>query len=185
MNIVVKVVAMSLKRWFAGPKRIAVPFARTARARIPNGKCLRLLPLEVQPRAVQPREPAAVARVAILAERVKRDNRPCAGLNHQEPMKIQKQEAKEMLIQRLRRVEGQIRGVETMLDEERDCQDILQQLSAIHSAVQSASRIFLQEYATACLLELDQESTAENRAEQRSKREKIVFDMITLLDKAP
>ena len=100
-------------------------------------------------------------------------------------MKIQKKEAKDMLIQRLHRVEGQIRGVEAMLDEERDCQEILQQLSAIRSAVQSASRIFLQEYATACLLELDQENTPENRAYAQSKREKIVFDMITLLDKAP
>lgn len=76
-----------------------------------------------------------------------------------------------------------------MLDEERDCQEILQQLSAIRSAVQSASRIFLQEYATACLLELDEENArttpAEDRITARSKREKIVQDMIALLDKAP
>ncbi len=106
-------------------------------------------------------------------------------------MKIQNPEAKEKLIQRLRRVEGQTRGVEAMLDEERDCQEILQQLSAIRSAVQSASRIFLQEYATACLLELDQDTAqdnpaaGENRYDIRGKREKIVQDMITLLDKAP
>lgn len=100
-------------------------------------------------------------------------------------MKIQNQEAKEKLIQRLHRVEGQIRGVETMLDEERDCQEILQQLSAIRSAVQSASRIFLQEYATACLLELDEGIPVETRSAIRGKREKIVQDMISLLDKAP
>ncbi len=100
-------------------------------------------------------------------------------------MKIQNQEAKEKLIQRLRRVEGQIRGVEAMLDEERDCQEILQQLSAIRSAVQGASRIFLQEYATACLLELDEELPVETQLATRGKREKIVQDMIVLLDKAP
>jgi len=100
-------------------------------------------------------------------------------------MKIQNNEAKEKLIQRLRRVEGQIRGVETMLDEERDCKEILQQLSAVRSAVQSASRIFLQEYATACLLELDEDMPVESRGEVRVKREKIVQDMIGLLDKAP
>ncbi len=100
-------------------------------------------------------------------------------------MKIQNPEAKEKLVQRLRRVEGQIRGVEAMLDEERDCQEILQQLSAIRSAVQSASRIFLQEYATTCLLELDQDTPGENRYDIRGKREKIVQDMIALLDKAP
>jgi len=100
-------------------------------------------------------------------------------------MKIQNQEAKEKLIQRLRRVEGQIRGVESMLDEERDCKEILQQLSAIRSAVQSASRIFLQEYATACLLELDEDGQGEKQSAARMKREKIVQDMIALLDKAP
>ncbi len=106
-------------------------------------------------------------------------------------MKIQNPEAKEKLIQRLRRVEGQIRGVEAMLDEERDCQEILQQLSAIRSAVQSASRIFLQEYATTCLLELDNDAAHDNntadgsRSDVRRKREQIVQDMITLLDKAP
>ncbi len=100
-------------------------------------------------------------------------------------MKINNPEAKEKLIQRLRRVEGQIRGVESMLEEERDCQEILQQLSAIRSAVQSASRIFLQEYATACLLELDEDPSAKGSQGLRSKREKIVQDMIALLDKAP
>ena len=100
-------------------------------------------------------------------------------------MKIKDREAKEKLIQRLRRVEGQIRGVEAMLDEERDCQEILQQLSAIRSAVQSASRMFLQEYATACLLEMDEEIPAEMRIAMRGKREKMVQDMIALLDKAP
>lgn len=100
-------------------------------------------------------------------------------------MKIQNPEAKEKLIQRLHRLEGQVRGVESMLDQERDCQEILQQLSAIRSAVQSASRMFLQEYASACLLEMDEEDPAHNRQLMRGKREKIVQDMIALLDKAP
>ena len=100
-------------------------------------------------------------------------------------MKIQNPEAKEKLVQRLKRIEGQVRGVQAMLDEERDCREIMQQLSAIHSAVQGASRIFLQEYAASCLTELDEAVPAGAGAERRHKREKIVQDMITLLDKAP
>lgn len=100
-------------------------------------------------------------------------------------MKLKNPEAKEKLIQRLHRLEGQVRGVENMLDEERDCLEILQQLSAIRSAVQSASRIFLQEYATACLLEIEEDPASENIVETRGRRAKIVQDMITLLDKAP
>jgi DNA-binding FrmR family transcriptional regulator len=100
-------------------------------------------------------------------------------------MKIQDQDAKEKLIQRLRRIEGQVRGVQAMLEAERDCRDIMQQLAAVHSAVQGASRFFLQEYATACLAELDDGKSAETGLDRRKKREQIVQDMIALLDKAP
>ena len=100
-------------------------------------------------------------------------------------MKIQNQTAKEKLIQRLRRIEGQVRGVQGMLGEERDCREIMQQLAAIHSAVQGASRIFLQEYATACLVEMDEGAPPQDSANLREKRAKIIQDMIVLLDKAP
>ena len=100
-------------------------------------------------------------------------------------MKIQNPEAKEKLSQRLSRIEGQVRGVQTMLTEERECREIMQQLAAIHSAVQGASRVFLQDYATSCLAELDEGSAASSGADQRSKREKVVQEMIALLDKAP
>jgi DNA-binding FrmR family transcriptional regulator len=100
-------------------------------------------------------------------------------------MKIQNQDAKEKLIQRLRRIEGQVRGVQGMLDEERECREIMQQLAAIHSAVQGASRFFLQEYATACLVEMDEGLPSPAGLDLRKKREQIVQDMIMLLDKAP
>ncbi len=100
-------------------------------------------------------------------------------------MKIQNQEVKGQLIQRLHRIEGQVRGVESMLEGERDCREILQQLAAVQSAVQSASRIFLQEYATACLLEMDEEALSLPKADLRVRREKIVQDMLTVFNKAP
>ncbi len=100
-------------------------------------------------------------------------------------MKIQNPEAKENLLVRLHRIEGQVRGVEGMLESERDCYEIMQQLSAIHSAVQSTSRIFLQEYATSCLAQMDAQGEAASPAEMQLQRARIVQDMITLLDKAP
>ena len=94
-------------------------------------------------------------------------------------MQIQNPEAKQKLTQRLRRIEGQLRGVQAMVDEERECGEILQQLSAIRSAVQSASRIFLQEYASACLISMEQGDDTPVR------RQKMIHDMLNLLDKAP
>ncbi len=100
-------------------------------------------------------------------------------------MKIQNPEAKEKLVQRLKRIEGQVRGVQAMLADERDCREIMQQLAAIHSAVQGASRTFLQEYATTCIAEMDDDLHEHAGPDLRMRREKIVQDMITLLDKAP
>jgi CsoR family transcriptional regulator, copper-sensing transcriptional repressor len=100
-------------------------------------------------------------------------------------MKIQDQEAKEKLIQRLRRIEGQIHGVQGMLAEERDCREVLQQLAAVRSAVQGVSRVFLQEYAAQCLLEFDAVDEITEKSELRGKRERMVQEMIALLDKAP
>jgi CsoR family transcriptional regulator, copper-sensing transcriptional repressor len=100
-------------------------------------------------------------------------------------MKIQSLETKENLTRRLRRIEGQVRGVQTMLNDERDCREIMQQLTAIHSAVQSTSRIFLQDYATACLLEMDTDIHDPSRPPEQNKREKMLQEMIRLLDKAP
>lgn len=94
-------------------------------------------------------------------------------------MKLKNPETKDQLIQRLRRIEGQVRGVQGMLEGERDCHEIMQQLSAVRSAVQSASRIFLQEYATECLIEPGE------GADNRERREKVIRDMIAMLDKAP
>jgi len=100
-------------------------------------------------------------------------------------MKIQNPDTKQKLVQRLQRIEGQVRGVQGMLSNERDCREILQQLAAIHSAVQGASRYFLQEYATACLLEMDEDSRSIDVPSLRQKRAGIIQDMIALLDKAP
>ncbi len=55
------------------------------------------------------------------------------------------------LLKRLKRLEGQVRGVQRMLDEDRDCREILQQLAAIRSAAHQASLVVVREHAAACL----------------------------------
>jgi DNA-binding FrmR family transcriptional regulator len=99
-------------------------------------------------------------------------------------MKIQGSVVKEKLIQRLNRIEGQVRGVQSMLEQERDCREIMQQLIAIHSAVRSASRSFFQEYASVCMLEMEK-APGVGPSEQQARRENLVQEMIALLDKVP
>ncbi len=61
------------------------------------------------------------------------------------------QDMKEDLVKRLKRIEGQTRGVQKMVEEERGCADILHQLNAINEAVRSVSRMLAEEYAMECL----------------------------------
>jgi len=61
-------------------------------------------------------------------------------------------EVKADLVRRLKRLEGQVRGVQKMLDETRDCLEILQQLSAIRSAAHQTSLVLIREHAANCLL---------------------------------
>lgn len=67
-------------------------------------------------------------------------------------MNVHSQEVKDDLQKRLRRIEGQVRGVQRMLDEERDCREIVQQLNAVHAAVGNATHLFVRAYAKDCLL---------------------------------
>lgn len=51
---------------------------------------------------------------------------------------------------RLRRIEGQIRGIQRML-EERDCAEVLTQIAAARSALQKVALCILQSYTRECL----------------------------------
>lgn len=90
-------------------------------------------------------------------------------------MKVQSTPAKENLQQRLRRIEGQVRGVHKMLDDERDCHEILQQLTAIHSAVRNAADVFMRTYAKECLARLDPGNERE--------RDDMIDDLLDLMAK--
>ena len=59
--------------------------------------------------------------------------------------------AREELIKRLQRMEGQARGVRRMIEEDRDCQDILTQLAAIRGAAHQVSVMVVKDYALNCL----------------------------------
>lgn len=53
-------------------------------------------------------------------------------------------------ITRLRRIEGQVRGLQKMVEEERYCADILVQLSSVHEALRSVSRELMRNHLKHC-----------------------------------
>ncbi len=52
---------------------------------------------------------------------------------------------------RLRRIEGQIRGLQRMIDEGRYCIDVLTQISATRAALESVALLLLREHTERCL----------------------------------
>lgn len=66
-------------------------------------------------------------------------------------MDVQSAEDRERIMKRLRRIEGQVRGIQGMLDDGRDCREIVQQLSAVRSAVQQVGLEVMRVYAGQCL----------------------------------
>lgn len=60
-------------------------------------------------------------------------------------------ERRDELVRRLRRIEGQVRGIQRMVEEGRDCRDIVHQIAAIRQALASANSVVLECYAQNCL----------------------------------
>jgi DNA-binding FrmR family transcriptional regulator len=58
---------------------------------------------------------------------------------------------KEQVAKRLRRVEGQIRGIERMVEDDRYCIDVLAQVSAATAALQSVALLLLDEHLAHCV----------------------------------
>jgi DNA-binding FrmR family transcriptional regulator len=69
------------------------------------------------------------------------------------------QAQKEMLT-RMRRIEGQARGVHRMIAEDRDCLEILTQLASLRSAAYSVSVALTRHYAAGCVYRGEQEESA-------------------------
>jgi len=72
---------------------------------------------------------------------------------------------------RLRRIEGQVRGVAQMVDDDRYCIDVLTQLQAIKSALARAESAILKQHAACCVAEAIASGDA---AEQRTKFTELV-----------
>jgi CsoR family transcriptional regulator, copper-sensing transcriptional repressor len=64
-------------------------------------------------------------------------------------------EDKEKLLKRLARIEGQVRGVSKMVEEERYCIDVLTQIGAIQAALDKVALGLLDEHTRHCVVEAD------------------------------
>ncbi|MAT35184.1 MAG: transcriptional regulator [Ponticaulis sp.] len=82
----------------------------------------------------------------------------------------------EKVVARLKRIEGQVRGLVRMLEEDRYCIEVLHQMQAVKSALSRAESELLKQHASHCVEDV---IATGNTTEQREK----VAELIDLFDK--
>ena len=77
-------------------------------------------------------------------------------------------------IRRLNRIEGQVRGVTKMIDEERYCIDVLQQIQAVKSAIAKVEDAVLKDHAATCV----ESAIASGNSEDQRKKFSELIDLV-------
>jgi CsoR family transcriptional regulator, copper-sensing transcriptional repressor len=83
----------------------------------------------------------------------------------------------ETALKRLKNVEGHIRGIERMLDDEVYCIDVIRQIQAVQAALNKISGIILDEHLNSCLI------TAV-RGDDPDERERVLREISDVFDAA-
>ena len=73
------------------------------------------------------------------------------------------------LMTRLNRIEGQVRGLKAMLEDERYCVDILTQVSAVQAALNGFSCVLLSNHIKTCVVDQIEAGNAEETVEELCK----------------
>ena len=86
-------------------------------------------------------------------------------------LSISCQENRDKALKRLNRIEGQIRGVARMIEDDRYCIDILNQTAAIQAALKGVEKLVIEDHASHCI---EGAIRSGDKAEQRAKFEELI-----------
>lgn len=81
---------------------------------------------------------------------------------------------KEALLNRLRRIEGQVRGLQQMVADDRYCLDVVQQINALTAAAREVALIVLEDHVRGCVTDAVKDDNADP----------AIREMMTVLGKA-
>ena len=87
--------------------------------------------------------------------------------------KLNSKNDKDALIRRLKRIEGQVKGIQSMVDDERYCIDILTQITAVKSAINAVGVMILENHIKGCLIDAIEK--------QEEDRDALIEELISLI----
>ncbi|MCX7922176.1 MAG: metal-sensitive transcriptional regulator [Clostridia bacterium] len=82
-------------------------------------------------------------------------------------------EYKQDIIKRLKRIEGQVKGIQRMIEEDKYCVDVLTQIAAIRAAINKVGGIILEKHSKKCM----------QTAVSAQDKEQIVEELISTVQK--
>ena len=85
-------------------------------------------------------------------------------------------EKRQAVLSRLRRIEGQVRGLQRMVDEDRYCGDILDQIHSVQQALRGAGRVITRNHLETCV-------TKALRTGDEEEAEATYDEIMSLMDK--
>ncbi|TDF97202.1 metal-sensitive transcriptional regulator [Paenibacillus piri] len=71
------------------------------------------------------------------------------------------EKTKNNLINRLNRIEGQIRGIKGLIEKDTYCDDVLNQISSVQSALNGVGKLLLEHHMKSCVIERIQDGESE------------------------
>ncbi len=89
---------------------------------------------------------------------------------------IEQEKIKKNVLSRMKRIEGQIRGIQRMIEGGKECEDILVQVRAVRSALQSANKQILRRYMLRCHVE--SQEAGEDNGESLEKLIKVLTGFV-------
>ncbi len=92
--------------------------------------------------------------------------------------RAQSNDTRDEIVKRLRRIEGQVRGIQRMIEDDRACRDVLDQLSAVQQAVRGVSGLVAQKYALECIERVQTNGT-------KAQTQETATDLVEALLRAP
>ena len=97
-------------------------------------------------------------------------NNICSGCSHRTKERSEKE--KRSMINRLSRIEGQVRGIRKMVENDAYCPDILIQVSAVNAALNSFNKVLLAEHIRTCVT-----------ADTRHANQQTIDELVVVLQK--
>ena len=85
---------------------------------------------------------------------------------HEEPVVPRTDEEKQAVINRLKRIEGQVRGIQRMVEEDRYCVDVLVQISAINAALKKVGSTIRERHLKHCFSKVVQQGEGDEAIEE-------------------